>query len=62
MKAMRLIGLVLTLIGGVFILIIGLTYLAGRCPIYPFAGITGLILGIGLFCFVISQLYKHKTV
>lgn len=61
MKALRLIGLVLTLIGGAFILIIGVIYLAGRCPIYPFAGITGLILGIGLFCFVISQFCKQKT-
>ncbi|HAP32633.1 MAG TPA: hypothetical protein DCQ14_06250 [Firmicutes bacterium] len=61
MKTLHIIGLVLTLIGGVFILIIGLTYLAGRCPLYSFAGLTGLTLGIGLFLFVLSQLFQQKT-
>ena len=61
MKALRLSGLILTLIGGILIAIIGGIYLGGRMPLPVLAGIGYLVLGIGLILIPISMLFTKEA-
>lgn len=56
MKALHLVGLILTLIGGILVAIIGGIYLGGRMPLPVLAGIGYLVLGFGLVLIPISML------
>ena len=58
MAIVRLIGGILTLIGAVLLVIVGIIYLTGSVPEGWFAGITGLVLGIGLVGFSVPALKR----
>ncbi|HAP32634.1 MAG TPA: hypothetical protein DCQ14_06255 [Firmicutes bacterium] len=60
MKALQLVGLILTLIGSILLAIIGGIYLGGYMPLPVLAGIGSLVLGLGLIFIPISMLCTKK--
>jgi len=60
MKSLHLVGHILTLIGGILVAIIGIIYLGGRMPLPVLAGISYLVLGLGLILMPISILSSKK--
>jgi len=60
MAAVKTIGAILTLIGGVLLAIVGIIQLSGATALASLTGITGLVLGVGLILFSISAIPSCK--